>query len=470
MLTPRLSKTRGTDTIISSFNIGLMTTKKILQPAWNGKEKIVFRFFFLYFFIQVLPLDARYLNNFFSISWLRLQYNDIFNLTRFSPRFLPGPDSFLNWVIAALIAAAGTVVWSLADKKNSEYNLLYYWLRVLLRYRLAIGIIGYGFLKFFPMQAPYPSISNLNTSYGDFTRWKLFSLSLGIVPSYESFLGLIEIVTGLLLFYRKTASIAAFVILIFTGNVFMSNLAYEGGEGVYSLYLISMAIGILAFDAQRLVKLLILQRPAAPARFKPVVTRELRYARWGIKTMVVLFFVVLYGFKTSYGYHHAPYQFPQTKGLDHAAGLYNVAVFSINRDTLPYSYTDTVRWQNIVFEKWSTISIASGRPVIIDSTNSEQVSAVPDMDKTYELQGTTGRQYYQYEADTIHQQLLLQNKNRHYPGDKWVLHYNRPDSNTIILSGTSSSHDSVYAVLNKINKKYVLKEVEKRGRIKALKL
>ena len=75
-----------------------------------------------------------------------------------------------------------------------------------------------------------------------FTRWKLFSLSLGIVPGYESFLGAVEILAGLLLLNRKTASIGAFIVIIFTGNVFVSNLAYEGGEQVYSLYLIVLAL------------------------------------------------------------------------------------------------------------------------------------------------------------------------------------------------------------------------------------
>lgn len=438
--------------------------------AWKEKEKIIFRFFFLYFLIQALPLDANYFQTVFSIRWLHLQYNDIFNLTRFAPRFIPGPDNWLNWLVVAVAAAAGTVVWTLADKKTASYNRLYYWLRVLLRYRLAIGIIGYGFIKFFPLQAPYPSLSNLNTSYGDFTRWKLFSLSLGIVPSYESFLGLVEIVAGLLLFYRKTTPVAAFIVLLFTGNVFMSNLAYEGGEAVYSLYLVSIALFLLAYDAPRLARLLILQQPATPNRFRPVFRHWQRYARWGVKAVVIVFFVVLYGFTTREGYRHAPYQFPQTKGLSKAACVYNVSLFVLNRDTLPYSRTSPIRWQDVVFEQWSTLSIRSSKPVVIDSTNMEQLAPVPDIDKNYELQGTAGRHYYYYQADTTKQLLLLQNKNRHYRDEKWVLHYERPDSATIVLSGFNQARDSVYVVLNKLKKKYVLQEVEKQGRIKPLKL
>ena len=51
----------------------------------------------------------------------------------------------------------------------------------------------------------------------------------------------------------------------------------------------------------------------------------------------------------------SPYQFPSTRGLTDAAGIYNVTQFRINKDTLAYSKTDPVRWQDVVFEKWATL-------------------------------------------------------------------------------------------------------------------
>ncbi len=240
------------------------------QTGWKKYEQIAFRAVFIYFIIQVIPIDWKFYKQLFSINWAKLYYGDIFNLAHYTPQFVPGGQSFINWGIAFLIALAGAAAWTYFDRnKNKEYNTLYYWLRVILRYRLAIAVITYGFIKFFPLQAPYPSISNLNTGYGDFNRWKLFSLSLGIVPSYEAFLGTIEIVLGLLLLYRKTASIAAFIIIVFAGNIFMSNIAYDGGEIVYSFFLISLAFFILWFDLQRITSLLILQKPTAPNHFKP---------------------------------------------------------------------------------------------------------------------------------------------------------------------------------------------------------
>jgi uncharacterized membrane protein YphA (DoxX/SURF4 family) len=441
------------------------------NTAWTKFEKIAFRFFFIYFLIQAVPLDWKYYQQVFSINWSSLRYSDIFVLAHYSPQFVAGAQSFLNWVFVAALAAVGAIAWTIYDRnKTSSYNNLYYWIRAIVRYRLAIAVIAYGFIKVFPLQSPYPSISNLNTAYGDFTRWKLFSLSLGIVPGYESFLGVVEVVAGLLLLNRKTASVGAFVILLFTGNVFMSNWAYEGGELVYSLYLITLALFILAFDVRRFSNLLVFQRPTAPNRFKPVFKEKWQYyGRLALKSFVVVFFVALYGFKTAKGYKHDPYQYPVTKGLNGVIGIYNVKAFRINNDSIAYSKTDPTRWQDVVFEKWNTISIHSNRPVIIDSNNNERITAA-ESNRTFELEGTAGRHYYSYIPDTLHHTLVLQNKNKHYQGEQLVLNYSRANDSTIVLQGINENRDSVFVILERIKKKYLLEEAAQQGRGKSIKL
>lgn len=443
-----------------------MSNTNIASPTvWKDREKLIFRFFFLFFILQAIPLSVDFFKIVFGFNWFHISYGDIFNLTRLSAKFLPGTDSFINWIIVAIIAIIGAVAWGKSKYKDIDYDQFYYWLRVVVRYRLAIGIIGYGFIKFFPLQAPFPSISNLNTSYGDFTDWKIFSMSLGIVPSYEAFLGAIEILAGLLLFFRKTATIGAAIILVFTGNVFVSNLAYEGGEFVYATYLVTFALFLLWFDAQRIYNLVSLERPTLPNSFKPHFAGKTKTLRLVLKTLVIFFFVFLYGFKTYSGFHHDPYQFPRTKGLARAAGIYNVSEFRINGRVLPYAAADSVRWKDVVFEKWATISVRSDRKVIVDSANYEQVFK-NDKDRDYELAGTAGRHYYGYTIDSVNHVLLLDNKNPHYKGEQLRLSYSRPDSATVILSGTNQHRDSIYVVLNKIDKKYPLKL----SRRKALKL
>lgn len=453
-----------------------MSTLTTNQTKWKDYEKIGFRFFFIYFVLQILPLDWKFYGNLFHINWTDLHFGDIFYISRYTPQFISGGSTpgawgiatLADWVLIAVIAVIGTAIWSIRDKNSENYNNLYYWLRVILRYRLAIGIIAYGFIKFFPLQSPLPSLSNLNTSYGDFNRWKLFSLSLGIVPGYESFLGLVEIVVGVLLLFRKTTTFGAVIILVFTGNVFISNLAYDGGEGLYALYLISIALFLILYDAQRVYNLVALRKPTSPNVLKPSLGAQWRTPRLVLKSLVIFFFILLYGYKTYAAYHHDIYQYPKTKGLAGFAGLYNVSDFKLNNKQLPYSQTDTSRWNDVVFEKWATISIGSNKKYKIDSIGTEEISA-KDKERKYEVDGTSGRAYYSYVADTVKQVLLLKNKNSNYTADQLILHYTKPANGTITLTGIDHNRDSIYVQLDRINKKYLLQEASK-GRNKALKL
>lgn len=438
------------------------------QSEWTSTEKLVFKFFGIYFFLQVLPIDIRFFKHLFSINWLNIGYPDIFYLSKYAPSFT-GNDNFANWLIIAVIAGIGTFLWDKIYKKDINYDQLYYWIRVVVRYRLAIGVIAYGFLKFFPIQSPIPSISNLNTEYGDFTAWKLFSLGLGVVPNYQSFLGLIEIVGGLLLLNRKTTTIATLIILPFAGNVAISNIAYEGGEYVYAFYLIALALYLFAFDAIRLFNLLSLEKPTLPNRFQPVFDKKWSQVRLVIKFAYVLFFVIFYGLKTYGGYQKGGYHFPAEKGLENTAGLYNVSEFKWNNQSIPYSKTDTIRWQNVVFEKWNTISIKSNKSVILTHLPSEEIFK-EDASRVYELSGSQGRHYYQYSIDPSKSTLSLSNKNVNHQSDQFTLSFKKLNDSTLVLSGVNTQHDSVYAVLNKVNKKYLTFEAQKLGRRGVLKL
>jgi hypothetical protein len=436
---------------------------------WQPYEKALFRFVFLYFGIQLLPLDAQFFKNLLDTDGGYSRY--VFNLSRYAPHFFGPQDTFLNWLVVAIIAVVGAVIWTVRDKESATYDRLYYWLRVALRYRLAIGLIAYGFIKLFPLQAPLPSISNLNTAYGDHSAWKLFSLSLGIVPSYQSFLGGVELLGGLLLLYRRTATIGTLIILPFLGNVFFSNLAYEGGEYVYSGLLLTFALVLFSFDAIRLFRLLSLELPAAPNRFHPVFSEQWQqYGRLALKVGFVVFAVVLYGYSTYAAYRKGPVRFPQTPGLPGAAGLYNVSEFRVGGKTLPYAKHDPIRWQDVVFEKWNTISIKSNRPVTLLTRDTEELQNT-DNERDYELAGSQGRQYYRYTVDSTRHLLTLKNANPAQPAETLQLTYKKAGSGRIILSGVDGTQrDSIYAVLDKIDKKYLVNEAAKAGRRGALKL
>lgn len=425
-------------------------------------KRTALRFFFIYFVIQVVPLDWKFYQQLFSINWSQLHFFDLFNLTRYTPQFF-GLTGYANWGVAALLAATGTAIWQYTKKWEVDDDTLHYWLRVLLRYRLAIGIIAYGLIKLFPLQMPFPSLSNLHTNYGDFLPWKIYFHTQGFAQTYESFLGAVEVLAGFLLFFRKTTTLGSGLMLGFIGNVFAANLAYDIGEQVYSAFLLSIAAFLFVYDVPRLFSLLALERYTVANKFQPVFD-HIKRIRFLAKTAFILF-VVLLGYTTYANYAYEPYKVPKAPGLANAYGYYNVREFKLNGREIPYTLTDSNRWQNVVFEKWATISIKSAKPVLIDySTGSGY--AENDIDRNYESAGIGGRHYFGYYIDSVHQQLILQNKNRNRREEKYQLHFTRPDANTIVVEGVNEKNDSIYAVLERINRKYMLLE----GRRKPVKL
>src|SRR6185295_3873470 len=166
---------------------------------WKNYEKNLLRFFFVFFLLLIIPFDWKFYKTLFSINWLHLHFYDLLTLTHYLPQF--SSPGFAPWVIAAFISIAGIIVWDYLERDVWNYDNLHYWLRVILRYRLAVGIIAYGLIKLFPLQMPYPSLSNLHTNYGDIAPWKIYYHTIGITSWYESFLGAVEILTGILLFF-----------------------------------------------------------------------------------------------------------------------------------------------------------------------------------------------------------------------------------------------------------------------------
>jgi hypothetical protein len=443
------------------------------SSIWKGYEIILFRLSFVYFLLQVVPLDWKYYRHLLNINWLQFSFRDLFNISKYTPQFISGVykqddwglGTFADWGFILAVAIIVTFIWTRVDTKNNNYHKLLYWLRVAVRYRLAAALIGYGLLKVFAIQAPYPSLSSLNTPYGDFSTWKLFSLSLGIVPGYQSFLGTVELVAGLLLLNRKTATIGATIVIFFTGNVFMSNLAYEGGEVVYSFYLVTLALFLVAYDLERIISLVILHKPVHPAVQYVRLTKNQRVWRLALKAAFIGIFVLLNGVGVYRSATKGGYHFPQEAGVSTLEGLFSIIHFEINGRALPLSATDPLRWQNIVFEKWATFSVKINKPYTLVNHPTESIPEAGN-EPQFERDGTVGRTYYAYKPDTINKQLILLSaeNGKEVSRLNYVL---QPDS-SVLLNG-SVDGNQIKAVLKKDSRKYLLKETSA-GRRKNLKL
>jgi hypothetical protein len=548
-------------------------TQEHVPVSWSVYKKIAFRIAFIFFILISIPFSGSWYKNLVSIDWTRPHYRDIYDIARYGtnvPSLFRNPErpgrseeaeggsaiaskkraevdaragrgtevqqdpqaaelqqltrkrswysDYASWGNALVLAVIGGLIWTLIDRRRPSYNVLYYWLTVIVRFRAAIGIIGFGFTKLFPTQMPFPSLGLLNTDFGDFTAQKIYWLSVGIVPWYQVFGGVVELLAGALLLFRKTATFGAILLIGALGDITFVNYAYDGGVHVYAFYFVLLGSFVIAADVPRLYNLLILERYTIPHFYYPDYSKPAyKYARIGLKSLVILIFFGVLTYTEIINFKYDPYKQPATAGLKTLRGNYNVTEFKINGQEIPYNPLDSIRWKEATFEKWTTLTFRVNRPVVVDPSNGGG-SPMRDVQRTFEIAGTAGGQRaFHYYADTVEQVLYLQDKNavaarvsgedpragtgqkpagkkdewisdaawknigdenkfihpaawstrrdrefarpeRNVNRAKMILKYRTADGSRVILSGLNENKDSIYVVLDRRDRKYVLPE------------
>ncbi|WP_183573067.1 hypothetical protein HDF18_06360 [Mucilaginibacter sp. X5P1] len=455
--------------------------------AWTGWEKFLFRVAFIFFILLVIPIDYTWYVKLISVKTFFAFLN---TLTGYRTNFYVlhsesgrwGLGAYVSWGIALLAGLVGGGIWTFFSRKSkrTEYNNLYYWLRVAVRYRIAIGIIAFGFLKFYPMQMPTPSLSNLDANFGDYNTYKIYWQVVGVSIWYEVVLGIVEILGGILVLFRQTAAIGAVLVAGVLYNIAHANIAYDGGVHVYSGLFVLFSLFILIPYIPNLWKLLIKGENVTPHYYYPKLnTKWQKIVFHGAKYGVIFVFTILFGIlRYDVHYHVGQLKEPITPGLKNATGYYNVTEFRLNGKVIPYSPLDSVRWQNAIFEKWSTLIYKVNKPFPISLANGGPNPK--DVDRNYELAGIAGgRRFLFYTINAKKQQLVLQDKDRPATDEdasalfntvkakkkkakkkedkKLVWNFSRPSADRIILSGLNDKKDSIYVVLDRVKKDYPIR-------------
>jgi uncharacterized membrane protein YphA (DoxX/SURF4 family) len=331
---------------------------------WGLARRILTRFFFIYFILYIFPfpLDLFSDNNFIVNSYRQL-WGKLVPLTgRYLLNIDVGPrggDTLFQYtriLTLFIIAALGCLIWTIADRKRMYYKTLFYWLTVYVRFYLAYIMLDYGFAKVFHIQfmPMFPNLDQLVQTYGSSSPQGLLWKFMGYSKSYQTFTGIFEVIGGLLLLFRRTATLGALVLIALLSNVVMMNWSYDIPVKLGSLHLLLMAIFILFSDAKRLVNFFILN--------KPVLSKEkifLPAKKWARVMIVALklffvFFLIFIPFKQYNGYSKAWH----TDIKPPLYGIYNIETFVVNNDTLPPLTTDSIRWKRMIVEypgMWANI-------------------------------------------------------------------------------------------------------------------
>jgi hypothetical protein len=227
------------------------------HERWHPFTRMAFRFAFVYLLLYNLPFPltalpyvdkaAELYNSFWT--WLVPRIARA-ALNRDVPSVFNGSgDRTFDYLLVAcllLIALVITIIWTLFDRKRPSYPTLYRWLNLYVRFSLGTAMIGYGAFKVISSQFPAPTLDRLMQSYGESSPMGLLWTFMGASEAYTMFVGFAEMISGILLFPRKTTTLGALMSIGVLSNVVALNFSYDVPVKLYSSHLVAAHSGIAA--------------------------------------------------------------------------------------------------------------------------------------------------------------------------------------------------------------------------------
>jgi hypothetical protein len=418
------------------------------NTSWTLLQKILFRFFFIYFILYTSPWDTlniipgiSYLTDLYNqaFEWAVIKSNEhffqVFGIKHVHQVFNGSGDTSFAWAanyFMLAIAAIGACIWSLVDWKRKSYRQLNYLLCLFVRYSLALIAFGYGITKIFAMQMPFPMLSQLATALGDFLPMRFSWLFIGYSTPYEVFSGVMEVLVAVLLLYRRTATLGALLATAVFINVMMLNLCYDIPVKLYSMNLVLLCLYLVVNEWQRMACFFVLNKPAPCCSVyeQPLTKKWMRVTRIVIKLGVVFLLC-----KSFYDELQFSREYSTVKShKDLKTGIYDVTRYVVNKDTLPPLLTDSIRWKDLIIENNGFGSINTADTL---------------------LRRRYGRGYFSFTVDTL--QPIVHFKKTPQGNDIFLFRYQLPDSNTIQLWG-KQQNDSLFIELKRSARHFQLAE------------
>ena len=269
-------------------------------PAWSAARWLGFRFVFVYLLIYGLPAAASWVPG---TGWLIARWQQLWaaavpwvgrHALHLARPIAAAPNGsgdrtfdYVQVLCMAVLAALAALAWTALERRPGHAGALAEGLRTYLRYTLALILLTRGIGMLTGVRFPFPGIDRLQERLGDSSPLALFSTFMGYSPLYAGFVGAGEAIGGLLLLFRRTATLGALLALAAASHAAAFAFSYDVPEKLLSLHLLAMAGWLLAPDARRLADGLLLDRPTRPPDLAPPFAgRWTRLGRLGLKTLL----------------------------------------------------------------------------------------------------------------------------------------------------------------------------------------
>lgn len=339
---------------------------------WPDGVKPIFRFFCVYILLYTFPFPISTLPTTLDLDvntalWHPLVVRVGEHLLKLETELSAGPGGsgdtawhFVQVLLFGFLSLLGMIIWSALDRRRVNYEKLYYWLIVLVRYFLAITLIHYGFAKLIKTQFPEPLLDRLVQPLGDASPMGLLWTFMGYSTPYNFFTGVCEVLGGVLLFFGSTRMLGALISVAVLTNIVALNFSYDVPVKLFSMHLLAFSMFLLLPDVSRLRDFLLFNRSVPAAKHVHFLDQSPRYRRifYGVKIVCIVALLI------SNVVDGLQQQRELTRMLVDVPliGAYEAKLFVINRDTLPPLLDDTRRWKRLTIslKDWATIEYMDG--------------------------------------------------------------------------------------------------------------
>ncbi len=254
-------------------------------------------------------------------------------------------DKLFDWVLIVVLATIAVIIataWTVMGRRHRSHPKLLAAFTLYLRLFLARTMFSYGFDKVIPNQFSPMTPLRLTQYIGEASPGGFAWTFLGFSVAYEMFAGAAEVVSGMLLLFRRTQTLGALVGAGVLANVFMLNMSFDIPVKQYSLHLLLMCVFLLALDRERLMNVLLRARVALPPRhFDLFTTRRARTVAWAAG--IILGVWMLGG--SIYGEAKGIREFGRLAPRGPLYGIFEVEEDVKNGTVQPPLLTDATRWR-----------------------------------------------------------------------------------------------------------------------------
>lgn len=392
-----------------------------MENNWSPFKKIGFLFLLFYFFLYIN--SSQFLLTFLiEPIWQKVipWFANLVGYERPISVFTNGSgDTTYNYYqiyFFAVVSGILAVVVGLIDSKRKNYQTLFNWLTLLIRYYLAAQMISYGLAKLYYMQFSFPSAMRLDQPMGDFSPMGLLWTFMGYSKGYTMFTGALEFIGGVLLLSRYTTTLGALTTFGVMLNVMMLNYCYDVPVKILSTHMVVMAMFLIALDWRRLLSFFVTNQKVEPNMLAGVVPEKYEKAKTIIKWLLL---VGYFGY-SFYQMNEMGKQYGPNAPKPFFKGKYRVEKITQTptNDSILVS-KDLLDWK-FFYQSWEGYATAK----------------TTDDDKTH----------YVFEPDTTNQ--LFRIKRRGYP-DFQELKYESLDSMRFHIYGNYRT-DSVDIIMRKV--------------------